>query len=219
MLAVRAPRLLAPLLALSLAVAPLAQAQNVGLMFSAGGYAHQVDDQFQRANAAFTTPWTVVPGFPANFEVSSDTAIVSSLSSDVAYYYAGTFSSNQWCAITFGGTLGTNPTNGYGCAVRASTSAKTMYWGVCNGNGYLLARLIAGANTQLLIGNGTTCAAHDTFEVTAAGTTICILKNWKPITTCATDSAISSGQPAIYYSSTENVATAFVANFTAGAIQ
>lgn len=161
-------------------------------------------DTFQRANASFTTPWVVQTGLAANFIVSSNTATVSNLGVDSGYYYSGTFPNDQWASARLlnPGNTGVGTADGFGVTVRASTSAQTYYRLTCNTVTSRLTKVLTGTGTAL--GSSfTTCASGDILTLAAQGTTITVYKNWVSVFSI-TDTAITSGQPGIFYFSTDS---------------
>lgn len=161
-------------------------------------------DNFQRANASFTSPWVVQTTYAANFIVSSNTATVSTFGSDSAYNYQGiTWPADQWAAAQLLSPGTTGGTAGFGVTVRASTSAQTFYRFICNANSSRVSKTVAGTATTLSANPVAGCVSGDIVMLGIRGTQLTAYVNYVSVFTVS-DSAIASGNAGIFYFSTSS---------------
>lgn len=161
-------------------------------------------DNFQRANAAFTTPWAVITGSSATFQVASDVANVSSLASASSYVNSTiTWPANQFACAILGAPTTVAAGTGYGVVIRGAPGALTYYTGVASAAGFnMTERVGGGGTTTIATGTGTTWATGDLLCVSMSGTTIAIYKNWVQVTS-VTDANIASGSAGIRYNQSD----------------
>jgi hypothetical protein len=162
-------------------------------------------DDFNRANAPLGSDWTVLTTGAA-MQIASNAASTGdpTTSDQVETWNAVSFGNDQfselqWITIPDGGAE-----TGFGPGVRWDTgTVKTGYWMVCNttaGNDTFIAKMVSGSYTLLAQGD-VNWAVNDVARLEIEGTTLRCKKNGiQQFTT--TDAAISSGRPALCYSST-----------------
>lgn len=107
-------------------------------------------------------------------------------------------------------------TQEFGVAVRVAAAARAGYAFVGTTAGSRLIRVDAGTIT-MLAGGGPALVAGDTVKLTISGTALTARRNGAVVLT-ATDSAIASGQPGVYWdnSSQTKAADDFLADDVAG---
>lgn len=163
-------------------------------------------DDFNRADAALTTPWSVITS-ENNFTITGNNVEPVTLGSDSAVRYGNTFADNQYSQFTLitltGGSSGSDA--GIGPALRAASGARTYYRILINAaatNNTFIAKMVGGSYTILSGSDDTVAwAASDVVRGEAEGTTIRLKRNGGEVLS-VTDASIASGQAGLTYSST-----------------
>lgn len=159
-----------------------------------------ITDNFDRGDSSdLGTNWTVVTSESA-FNISSNTAIPSIVTSDCAERYSGvTWSDNQSSEVEVTLT-GVDSGAGLGVIVRCASGARTYYRLVINAlGGWTLGKNEGGSFSSLASGT-TTYSAGAILKLSAIGTTITSTYNGTQLDS-RTDTSISSGSPGISLSS------------------
>lgn len=165
-------------------------------------------DDFTRANNNdLGANWTVATSF-ARWGIVSNAAAPSDLGTDCCERYSGaTWANNQYSAGLIKALTGTAASDrGGGVAVRCSTSAQTVYLGICQAASAnpdcAILKIVTGTFTELGSANGG-FVATDTIYLEVQGTALKLRKgSGGADLVSVTDSAIASGQAGIGYSST-----------------
>lgn len=166
-------------------------------------------DDFNRAdNADVGANWTVSTSF-TRWGIVTNAAAPSDLASDCAERYSGaTWPDDQYSSAVIKAVTGAGAgvDRGGGVSVRNSTSAQTVYLGICQVSSSnpdcAILKIVTGTFTQLGSANGD-FVATDTIYLEVQGTTLKLRKGSGGADLISvTDGAIASGQAGVGYSST-----------------
>lgn len=162
-------------------------------------------DNFHRANGSLTAPWSAVNTLPANFQIASNVANVSSLAADTVYKNTTiVWPNDHYSEITVGTPAQNGRTNGYGAAVRCDTTANTNAYRLIVGQiGWNLEKIVAGVFSNITGDTLTTFLNGDVARLMVQGNVLTCYKNGIQFAS-ATESSIAAGTPGIAYSSTAN---------------
>lgn len=180
-------------------------------------------DNFDRADGALGANWTANSAESGTLTIVSNAVARGTDSDASAIYNAVAWPNDQYSEITIG-TADTVVGNGMGPICRSpSSSVKTYYRLIVSSSGYELLKFVAGGNTSLASGTGTTFAAGNTARLECTGgatTTLRMYKNGVQFGGDITDSSspITSGNAGIAYSSSsdETIASWAGGDFSVG---
>jgi hypothetical protein len=168
-------------------------------------------DNFNRANE---TPlggnWTLSGAGDNDFNLSANHIVPANTSVDsVDWYNAVVWPNNQYskASIVAPGTSAGG--QGMGLCVRHATSLRTYYGCVIDAAGasnVQLFKMVAGTKTVIWTRTAT-YSSGAIMELQVQGTTLRVIYNGSQVGADATDSAISTGNAGLYYSSTDASAT------------
>lgn len=170
-----------------------------------------VSDNFNRANEnPLASPWSDFGASAVDFKLVSNSVTPTSLISDDAQMSLTsiTWPNDQYCQVKVTVT-GTSAGAGGGLAVRCAAGAKTFYRVVVNkaaSANVEVAKFVAGAFTSLGT-RTTTWVDGDTLQMRIVGTSIYVYQNGIQLGALITDSALTSGNAGISYSSTVTTMT------------
>jgi hypothetical protein len=159
-------------------------------------------DNFTRADGPLSSPWGNAV-FPANFRITSNVCLVSSLAADDMYYNTTSGSlTNQWASTVLSNPTAAHFYAGYGPAIRVSNSTQSGYAISGSQAGWQWIKYVNGTNTAT---TGTTpvFANGDSLKIEIIGSSMRCSKN-NVVFFSITDTDLSSGYPGIWYSSVDS---------------
>jgi hypothetical protein len=169
-------------------------------------------DNFNRANGiGLGANWTQPAGTSNQFDISSNAAIPHSAASGDSYdaYTAITWPNDQWSQanLTVSGTAGGG--NGIGLAVRLATGQKTGYrtsLDHATSSNVDLSKVVNNTSTDLGLTSLASWTDGDLWELDILGTTLTLFHSGATQATTS-DSAITSGNAGIFFSTSETSAS------------
>jgi hypothetical protein len=157
----------------------------------------------------------VLTGYPSNWKVLTNAAVVSDLSADTfTYDNSMAYPNDHYSEIVFSSTDSAHPNSGYGASVRCALAAQSGYRVTGSGAGYEFWEVVAGVATSLKIAAGTTFTAGDALRLRCIGALLIAYKNLVQFDSFLTDGSLTTGRPGLAYSST--VASGGIASWAAG---
>lgn len=171
--------------------------------------AELANDSFDRADGPLGSNWTANSAESGTLTIVSNAVARGTDSDASSIYNAVAWPNDQYSEITIG-TVDSIVGNGMGPICRSpSSSAKTYYRFIVSSSGYELLKFVAGVNSSLASGTGTTFAGGDVARLECTGgatTTLKMFKNGVQFGGDITDSssAITSGNAGIAYSSSSD---------------
>jgi hypothetical protein len=171
-------------------------------------------DNFTRADGPLTSPWGN-QGFPANFRITSNICLVSSLIADDMYYNTTSGSlTNQWAAVILSAPTSAHNYSGYGPAVRVSNAAQSGYGVSGCAAGWQASKYTTGTFAAIGSGLTPTFANGDELKIEVIGSVLRYSKNGVQFFSIS-DTNLASGYPGVWYSETDT-AGAGISSWSAG---